>query len=211
MATASKKGARRQARLERRAQEEAQRRRSQQTRRLMIVAAAVLVAVGAGWAAWSASSRARAPLGTAATPPAPGAAAAKIISPSDQGRAHIRLGESHPAYNSNPPTSGWHYGTTAPWGFNTAQLPDEAIIHNLEHGGIWVSYKDDQDAEVVDALVALAREFPRKLIITHRPKNDTLIAVAAWGHLLKLDHYDRAVVVDFYNRFKNKGPEFVPD
>ena len=26
-----------------------------------------------------------------------------------QGQAHIAFGSKHPEYNSNPPTSGWHY------------------------------------------------------------------------------------------------------
>src|SRR3989344_6054622 len=32
------------------------------------------------------------------------------------GQEHISVGASHPAYNSNPPTSGWHYAQPANWG-----------------------------------------------------------------------------------------------
>lgn len=221
MAKAAKRETRRQARLERRAQEEAIRRRSRQMRLAWIAGGVILLA---GLVAFILLRPGPSP--SASTPPAaqpagpqaqPGTAATpaarkpQIVSVRDQGRDHVAPGQSHPAYNSNPPSSGWHYAGTAPWGFHNGELPDELLIHNLEHGGIWITYKDDQDASVVDPLVALAREFPRKLVITHRPKNDTPIAVVAWGRVMKLDRYDREAVVDFYNRFKNKGPEFVPD
>jgi hypothetical protein len=221
MVKAAKKETRRQARSERRAQEEALRRRSRQMRLAAIVGGAVVlvglvafVLLRSEPAPSVATPPAVQPAGQPAqaeTPTAPAPRKPQIVSVSDQGRAHVAPGEPHPAYNSNPPASGWHYAGTAPWGFHNGELPDELLIHNLEHGGIWVSYKDDQDASVVDPLVAMAREFPRKFVVTHRPKNDSPIAVVAWGRVMKLDRFDRAALVDFYNRFKNKGPEFVPD
>ena len=204
MAKAAKKETRRQVRLERRAQEEAKRRRSRLARQLWIVGGAVVLVALVGFVIWDPTRPER-------TTSSPSPAQPKIVSVPDQGRTHVAPGEPHPPYNSNPPASGWHYAGTAPWGFHNSELPDELIIHNLEHGGIWVTYKDDQDAALIDPLVALAREFPRKLVITHRPKNDSPLAVAAWDRLMKLDRYDRAAIVDFYNRFKNKGPEDVPD
>jgi hypothetical protein len=213
MGKAAKKETRRQVRLERRAQEDAKVRRSQQTRRLWIIGGVLAVAALVGIVAWT-SAR---PESTASSPSSGQPAAvgtpvrAQTVSVPDQGRTHVAPGQPHPPYNSNPPASGWHYPSTASWGFHTDEFPDELLIHNLEHGGIWISYKDDQDAAIVDPLVALARELPRKLVITHRPKNDSPLAVAAWDHLMKLERFDRTAIVDFYNRFKNQGPEFVPD
>src|SRR3990170_4009123 len=226
MANATKKETRRQVRLERRAQEEAKRRRSRQVRQLWIVGGAVVLVALVGLVIWTSTRPEPTTSSPSPPPPAtaqPGAGQAaqpgpavtmpkpEIVSVPDQGRAHVAPGQSHPPFNSNPPTSGWHYASTASWGFHNSELTDELLIHNLEHGGIWITYKDDRDSAVVDPLVALAREFPRKLVITHRPKNDNPLAVAAWGQLMKLDRYDRTAIVDFYNRFKNKGPEFVPD
>lgn len=48
-----------------------------------------------------------------------------------QGEPHIKRGESHPAYNSNPPTSGWHFGDgTAGPGIKDQPLPDELVLHS---------------------------------------------------------------------------------
>ena len=129
----------------------------------------------------------------------------------DQGAAHIALGASHPAYNSNPPTSGWHTPQTVPWGARRDAIPDEILIHNLEHGGIWISYKDPNDTALVEKLEALASRYRSKVIVTPRPSNDAPIAVAAWTKLMKLQVFDEAAIVKFIDAYKNKGPEKVPD
>jgi hypothetical protein len=230
MAKAARKEPRRQARLERRAREEANLRRSRRTRLLWIIGGVLAAAVLVGIVAWNSTRRGPGasspsaaqsegqpgsgePVAGQSTRPGVTATPAKprIVTVRDQGRDHVAPGQPHPPYNSNPPASGWHYPSTASWGFHNSALPDELMIHNLEHGGIWITYKDDRDSAVVDALVVLAREFPRKLVITYRPANDSPIAVVAWDHVMKLDGFDRTAIVDFYNRFKNKGPEFVPD
>src|ERR1700733_10453690 len=60
----------------------------------------------------------------------------------NQGQTHITEGSTdHPTYNSNPPTSGWHWPSPAAWGVYPNGQPDERLVHNLEHGGIWISYK----------------------------------------------------------------------
>lgn len=61
-----------------------------------------------------------------------------------QGQDHIAEGNTHPAYNSNPPTSGWHYGQPASWGAHDHELADEQLVHNLEHGGVWIAYNCDK-------------------------------------------------------------------
>src|SRR3989344_4041615 len=61
-------------------------------------------------------------------------------------REHINVGDPHEPYNSNPPTSGPH-AAPAEWGISSVEIPDENAIHNLEHGGIWISYKNlDEEA-----------------------------------------------------------------
>lgn len=50
------------------------------------------------------------------------------------GQQHIDIGTEHIAYNSNPPTSGPHYIQPANWGVYETTLPDEQLVHNLEHG-----------------------------------------------------------------------------
>ena len=131
----------------------------------------------------------------------------------NQGQTHIREGAAHPEYNSNPPTSGWHRTNPARLGFYDEELPDESLIHNLEHGEIWISYKPS----VPDAVKEQLKEFlgPR-VIITKREKNDTDIAIAAWTRLDAFNLENGVLTEEkitrinaFVERWQNRGPERV--
>ncbi|HIP21746.1 MAG TPA: DUF3105 domain-containing protein [Candidatus Pacebacteria bacterium] len=50
-----------------------------------------------------------------------------------QSRDHIKIGESHVNYITNPPLSGAH-SSASRGGFYPDGLLDENAIHNLEHG-----------------------------------------------------------------------------
>ncbi len=197
----SKHELRRLARQERKAQEALRLQRARRQRLSFIAVGVVVVLAGAIWLGRGAL---RSGSATGSTP-------LPIVDYPIQDRDHIQIGQPHPAYNSNPPTSGWHYPAPADWGFYNEELPDELLVHNLEHGGIWISYRSAEDTELINQLVALLRGYRSKVIITQRSRNDTPLAVAAWGHLMKLDRYDNAALVTFIRRFKNRGPEFFPD
>ncbi len=120
---------------------------------------------------------------------------------------HIEPDEVPSGYNSNPPTSGEHYVQPAPWGVYAETLPDQTLIHNLEHGGIWISYRDKNDKDTVKALEDLAEKYDSHLIVTYRPENDSPIIVTAWGRLLKLNEVNKGQIVNFIARYRFKGPE----
>ncbi len=122
------------------------------------------------------------------------------------GREHISVGASHPAYNSNPPTSGSHYAQSDDWGVHQQELPDEQLLHNLEHGGIWISYRD-VDQKTKSDLEAMGRRYSGRVVITPRPANDAKIVLASWGRLEKLESFDETRIVDFIKANKNKSPE----
>ena len=123
-----------------------------------------------------------------------------------QGREHITTGASHPSYNSSPPTSGSHYAEPAAWGTYTRELPDEQLVHNLEHGGIWISY-NNISPEVKEKLETLASRYPRSVVLTPREKNTAPIVLASWGRLQELTDYDERSIVAFIKTNKNKSPE----
>lgn len=129
----------------------------------------------------------------------------------DQGRQHVALGTPF-EYNSNPPTSGPHFATPSEWGAYAEELPDQVMIHNLEHGGIWIAYQPGIDPSVVTALEAITREFGRKVIMTPRAANDADVALTAWGRLDKFSaaEFSEERVREFIKTWRNKGPEFVP-
>ena len=129
-----------------------------------------------------------------------------------QVREHINVGEGHDPYSSNPPSSGWHYGQTAQAGFYGVDetVPDENVIHNLEHGDIWIAYLPS----VSEAARSELREFAAgKVIITPRETNDFDVALVAWGRVDSFNLEGGGVqgqrIEDFITRYANRGPERV--
>jgi len=123
------------------------------------------------------------------------------------GLNHLPDGQRYAGYNSNPPTSGPHWASPASWGVYREPLADETLVHNLEHGGVWISYKDAKDTDLADKLAAIARRY-RKVVLAPRPADDAPIALAAWGRLLKLQAFDEAQIVAFIDAYHGKtGPE----
>ena len=116
----------------------------------------------------------------------------------DQGRTHVIPLEPHPPYNSVPATSGWHYPppfAPAFWGIFRFPLPDEVLVHNLEHGGVGIHYNcPDGCEELVTQLIDIVREPLRKrllkIIIAPYPDMDTRIALTAWNYLDKFEEFD---------------------
>jgi len=128
----------------------------------------------------------------------------------EQGRNHISQGSTqHGPYNSNPPTSGPHWPQPAQCKIYTEEIADESVIHSLEHGAVWVTYKDN--GELGDNLTALVENNSTKVILSPRSENDSAVAVVSWGRILKLEGFDEQQIDEFINVYRNSGPEpFAP-
>ncbi len=172
-------------------QMEKEERRKKMIRRALIGTVAVIVVGGIGWLIMFAPSR-------------PERQRPGVTVPT-QGQQHISVGASHPPYNSNPPTSGPHYAQPANWGVYDSELPDEQIIHNLEHGGVWISYKDI-NATTTAALEKITRS-QSKVILEPRAKNDAPIVLVSWNRLQQFQTFDEPGILKFIEANKNMSPE----
>ena len=126
------------------------------------------------------------------------------------GQDHIDEGSEHPAYRTVPAASGWHYPQPlAPvsWGIHTEYIPEEKRIHNLEHGGISITYNcaeptsDDcnQLVESLRSIVDRAREANLKVVMSPYPGMPTKIALTAWTFIDAFDEFDEDRIKDFIN------------
>ncbi len=117
------------------------------------------------------------------------------------GRNHVLPGDQHPPYNSVPATSGWHFGAPygpAPWGQYDEVLPDEVLVHSLEHGGIGVHYDCPEGCdELVGDLARVASRYP-KFILSPFPGMDRRIALTAWTFFDGFDGFDEGRIVAFF-------------
>ena len=125
----------------------------------------------------------------------------------DQGNTHIITGEGHPPYNSVPGTSGWHYdyadGGPARWDIYKEPLPDEVLIHNLEHGGIGIHYNCPEGCDDLVEKLEAYFQVGREIIVSPYPDMDAKIALTAWTFLDAFDEYDDERIKAFVNAHMN--------
>jgi hypothetical protein len=104
---------------------------------------------------------------------------------------HISLKDTHESYNSNPPTSGPHTGNAvAGGGIKDAPVPDEIVVHSLEHGAVVLWYRDDVGQEDLERLKKVFNEAVGKKIMIPRNNMDKPIALTSWNYRLLLDTVD---------------------
>lgn len=137
-------------------------------------------------------------------PPRPGVAQA------NKGGVHVQSKEYG---GDEPPTSGDHT-SPVPWQAYEDEVPDANIIHNLEHGGIYVSYRPDLPADQVVRLRELFFEpysnpdfKPTKALLAPRAANKSPIVISSWNRSLTLESYDEKQLMDYYLANFGKSPE----
>lgn len=134
---------------------------------------------------------------------------------------HLELG-AQLEYNSNPPSSGPHFGNPMPAGFydETDETviglpqPEGHIVHALEHGYVTIWYNcteldTGECEELKDNIKSALKDNPTKVIAYPWPTGETPIALTSWGQILILDAYDADQVVAFIlaNRSHERAPE----
>jgi len=131
----------------------------------------------------------------------------------DLGTDHVDTG-SYVNYNSNPPTSGPHYGQSLSAGFYEDVVEDGHIVHSMEHGYVVIWYNcDGVNNQACDDLKSqietiITDHNTYKLIGMDRTGGmDHLIALTSWGKLAYLDKFDEAFINDFIDANQNKSPE----
>ena len=133
----------------------------------------------------------------------------------DMGDQHIADTATFLEYNSTPPTSGPHWGssstTPAPWGIYTTPVPNERQVHNLEHGGVMIQYNTEDQNLITQLRQFTQRQpsFPCFIILAPYPDMPFTIAVTAWGVRDTMEAYDELRLQEFVNAYREEGPEQV--
>lgn len=122
-----------------------------------------------------------------------------------EGRDHIAA-DTAVEYQTNPPTSGGHLATAKNWGIYNEEIDDKAGVHNLEHGGIWISYKDISEDEI-KILEEIGKQNSQSTVVSPRSGNDSKVVVASWGKMMQLDSADKALIQKYIETYKNQSPE----
>jgi hypothetical protein len=138
-------------------------------------------------------------------------------------RQHISDPNARPkSWNSFPPTSGPHYSTPAVYGFYSQPLQLARVLHNLEHGGVYMLYGSKVPADTVQKLRTVYDRDPRGLVVAPLPELGKTIALGAWtspnpgsaqvgtGHLAKCTAVNEKAFDAFIKAFRGRGPEGEP-
>ncbi len=134
---------------------------------------------------------------------------------------HLSEGENPGPFNSDPPTSGRHYGQPLDAGFYEAGdpatpviYPEGYLLHNLEHGYVifWYNCETLDTAAECDALKiqikdVMSKFLEVKLIAFPWPSLDVPVVMTSWGYMLRFDEFDQGQARSFISANRNHAPE----
>jgi uncharacterized protein DUF3105 len=104
-------------------------------------------------------------------------------------------------YPLHPPPGGDHNHVWANCGFYDSTVPDENVVHTLEHGAVWIAYSPDlPDAEKQALQERVDSE--DYLIATEYPGMDSPLVLSAWNRQLALDSMDDPRFEQFIDTYR---------
>ncbi len=127
----------------------------------------------------------------------------------DEGRDHVAQG-TEVDYDSDPPTSGPHYPSVAPPDLYREVVPDEMLVHNLEHGHVIVYYHPSLSDESARKISELTSEYDGQwdaVLAVPRPEMEYELTLTAWNVKMELEEFDEELIDAFVDAFRGKGPE----
>ena len=133
---------------------------------------------------------------------------------------------SDPKWNTDPPTSGPHFELPAVYGEYDTPLKIAQVVHNLEHGAVFILYGPQVPEATVQQLRDFYFEDPTGVLLAPYAKLGDKIALGAWtvpddfepggtngtSYLATCTSFDEDAFGTFRDDLRFRGPErFPPD
>ncbi|HEU4972691.1 MAG TPA: DUF3105 domain-containing protein [Gaiellaceae bacterium] len=123
--------------------------------------------------------------------------------------------QTSPVWNTDPPTSGPHYAVAAIFGIYEDELEMARVVHDLEHGGIYILYGKDVPDATVEQLRAFYEDHKTGTIMAPLDRLGDKFALGAWvvdgdthnGFLAKCTSFDEDSTATFFRSLQFRGPE----
>jgi len=177
--------------------------------------AGVVALVGIGWGSGPSPEEVRADLE---------AAGCTLQAVDAEPGRHSLTADGTAKWNTDPPTNGPHFGFDASgnlgtviWGVYEEPVQLARVVHNLEHGGVYMFYGDEVPESVVAELRTFYDRHKNGTLLAPYPKLGKTIALGAWvgegeakGYLARCTEFDQAAFSAFFSGFQFKGPERFP-
>jgi hypothetical protein len=103
-------------------------------------------------------------------------------------------------YEQDPPTHGDHAPYWQRCGFYSTQIENEAAVHSLDHGAVWITYRPDLPQEELDTLRNLARE--AYVLVSPYENLRAPVIATAWRNQLDLEGTDDPRLREFVDQFR---------
>lgn len=115
-------------------------------------------------------------------------------------------------YQLVPPVGGEHFPVPATCGFYESGTapPDELLVHDLEHGAVWIAYDPGLDEAQLTALSELVAQ-QAKVTATPVDSLDSPLVVSAWARQMPLDSVDDPRLQRFIDTYRNSDNAPEPD
>jgi len=107
---------------------------------------------------------------------------------------------------SRPPVGGDHNPQFQNCGIYTQPVNTSLVVHSMEHGAVWITYRPDLPSDDVAALQNLVRGETYTLLSPY-PGLDSDVVATAWGVQLAPDSVTDERLEQFINRYRGGGPE----
>ena len=126
-----------------------------------------------------------------------------------------------PKWNTDPPTSGPHYGQTLAYGSYREPIDIGRALHNLEHGAAYILFGNKVPDATITQLEGFYQDHLNGTVVAPYARLGKQIALGAWvvpglpeasndrgsGVLAKCDKFDDEAYDAFFDAFQFKGPE----
>jgi Protein of unknown function (DUF3105) len=129
----------------------------------------------------------------------------------DLGHVHLSAGQPHPAYNSDPPTSGAHVPVNV--SRDGTILTDDELLTALEIGDVVLMYGDKRPPPELRALARTVSAGPftpvlaaagQAVILARRPGTTGVIALA-WTRMLRVKSVSDPALRQFAQQWLGRG------
>lgn len=109
------------------------------------------------------------------------------------------------SYPTTPPVSGQHASQAASCGVYGEMIPNENMVHTLEHGAVGILYTPEVELDTIREIEELVRDNESHVFSEPFPGMETPVALVAWANLMRLDSYDEVAVKGFIDAFRAGG------
>jgi hypothetical protein len=100
-----------------------------------------------------------------------------------------------------PPVGGVHHDIWQNCGIYDEPIPEENVIHSMEHGAVWVTYQPELDADDVTYLQDLVRG-ERFILLSPYPGLRSPVVLSAWGVQLEVNSAQDSRVEAFIDEYQ---------